>query len=277
MKDCSTKKTKLIFLLLIAFCSAVLYAQNSVEDQLSESDEALEVFDLKPRSLEYSSESNGLVSMEFEGELFVPHRTSAGLEIVHSSNTDVTRFFYDNLLRITKKEVWQIRNAENYNAVRSVIYEYNAENFYPSKITNIENEFKDISLYDNSKNLLERKKYVTFKEKEFLILQEKYLYDEENRIINSIIQENNYSEDYKKISYKFLKEYRYSYNDFGQNLEYYENSVLKNQIKYTGENEYYSQVYFDGGISISSFFRDSKKVYDKYIQNSKVIREVKYE
>ncbi|MDD5930723.1 MAG: hypothetical protein PUC37_13055 [Spirochaetales bacterium] len=252
-------------------------AQNSVEEQLSESDEALEVFDLKPRSLEYSTETNGLVSMEFEGELFVPHKIPDGLEIVHSSNNDVTRFFYDNLLRITKKEIWNIRNSESYNAVKSVIYEYTAENFYPSKIINIENQSKDISIYDNEKNLLERKQYVTFKEKEFLILQEIYLYDSENRIINSKIQENNYSEDYKKITYKFLKEYRYSYNEFGQNLEYYENSVLKNQIKYTGENEYYSQFYFDGGISISSYFKDSKKVYDKYMQNSKVIREVKYE
>ena len=274
---CGATKAKNIFFLISFFCSVFLYAQNSVEEQLSESDEALEVFDLKPRSLEYSTETNGLVSMEFEGELFVPHKIPEGLEIVHSSNNDVTRFFYDNLLRITKKEIWNIRNSESYNAVKSVIYEYTAENFYPSKIINIENQSKDISIYDNEKNLLERKQYVTFKEKEFLILQEIYLYDSENRIINSKIQENNYSEDYKKITYKFLKEYRYSYNEFGQNLEYYENSVLKNQIKYTGENEYYSQFYFDGGISISSYFKDSKKVYDKYMQNSKVIREVKYE
>lgn len=277
MFHCGATKVKNIFLLISFFCSVFLCAQNSVEEQLSESDEALEVFDLKPRSLEYSTETNGLVSMEFEGELFVPHKISDGLEIVHSSNNDVTRFFYDNLLRITKKEIWNIRNSESYNAVKSVIYEYTAENFYPSKIINIENQSKDISIYDNEKNLLERKQYVTFKEKEFLILQEIYLYDSENRIINSKIQENNYSEDYKKITYKFLKEYRYSYNEFGQNLEYYENSVLKNQIKYTGENEYYSQFYFDGGISISSYFKDSKKVYDKYMQNSKVIREVKYE
>lgn len=282
MKNICRKSNKIFKISTFIFFAAIFYSpvftQNyQLEEDILESDEALEVFDLKPRSLEYSVNSVGLVSMEVDDELFVPHKTNDGLEIVHSCGTKVTRFFYDNLLRITKKEIWEIRNAENYNYVSSCVYEYSGENFSPSSVTNLLKDKKEIYTYDNHKNLLGKKEIAVVNSKDYVLVQENYSYDSENRILNEKIIENNYSENYKNLKYKFLKEYKYSYNQFGKNVEYYENNVLKNLVKYTGEKEYYSQVYFDGGISIISYYKDSKKLSDKYLQDSKVIREVPYE
>ena len=230
-----------------------------------------------PSQKEFLSLSEGLVSMEIDGEIFLPYKTETSLEIIHAYKNDVRRYFYDELFRVTKKEKWQIRNAENYEKISFCEYFYKGESHFPFAFTSVENSQKDEFIYNEDGNITSRKKSLSTDSRNLTLLQEDYSYNEKNEIVKLTVLEYFYLKDYSALDYKFQKEYDYFYTNFGRNMNYYENGILKNQVKYSFENEYEEEVFFDGGFSVISYFKDSKKIKEQYFQNSKVIREVLYE
>lgn len=271
------EKKQLIFCLFFAAVYFSVFCAPSEKNILQESDDVLSVFNLAPRAKEYASDLENLVSMEYEGENFVPYKRNDSLEIVHSYKNDVARYFYDDFLRIKKKEIWIIRNAENYEKIATTEYSYKGESFFPSEcIEKTKNQIL-FTAYDDEGNVLLKKKSILAAEKEVLLTQENYSYDVQNRIIKSSVLEYFYSKDYSVLDYEFLKENHFSYNEFGRDSEYFENGVLKNSVKYKSKDGYETQVFFEGGNSVITYYEKSKKIREQYVQNKKVIREVVYE
>ena len=88
-------------------------------------------------------------------------------------------------------------------------------------------------------------------------------------------------EKYKKILKTTEQLYKYFYNNSEEipaDSEYYENNKLLIKTVYSSvKGNYTNEVFFDGGLSIKTFYEDSVRKKDIYYENGSEKRIVNYE
>ena len=124
--------------------------------------------------------------------------------------------------------------------------------------------------------------YVIFDKKDFIIKNTEYKYNDNNsksseKIINYVYKD----EKYKKILKTTEQLYKYFYNNSEEipaDSEYYENDKLLIKTVYSSvKGNYTNEVFFDGGLSIKTFYEDSVRKKDIYYENGSEKRIVNYE
>ena len=107
----------------------------------------------------------------------------------------------------------------------------------------------------------------------------------DNSFIKEIKIQYTYDEEYKNITDKFTKMTKFSPNGksadgdvLPSDFEYYEDNVLKMKNKYSKvKGTYVSQVFFDDGYSVKSYFEKEKRIKDVYTINGEIKRVKNYE
>ena len=229
----------------------------------------------------FMDSSEELKFYEFENEIFVRQKTPDGMIIINSTGASVTRHFYDSEMLLTKKETWVIASASNSVLDKLEEFEYSKpENKIIGKKQTSGDKI-DIIRYTEKGLVDTLERYITYKKHQYVLQKRKCEYDEEGKIISDEVIDYNYREnDYKKLLYSFSKKYTYSYNedDIPPDFSYYENEVLKMKNKYSKEKgEYTSQVFFEEGMSVKTYYKNDLRVKDVYYSNNNVIREKVYE
>lgn len=229
----------------------------------------------------FMDSSEELKFYEFENEIFVRQKTPDGMIIINSTGASVTRYFYDSEMLLTKKETWVIASASNSILDKLEEFEYSKpENKIIGKKQTSGDKI-DIIRYTEKGLVDTLERYITYKKHQYVLQKRKCEYDEEGKIISDEVIDYNYREnDYKKLLYSFSKKYTYSYNedDIPPDFSYYENEVLKMKNKYSKEKgEYTSQVFFEEGMSVKTYYKNDLRVKDVYYSNNNVIREKVYE
>lgn len=229
----------------------------------------------------FMDSSEELKFYEFENEIFVRQKTPDGMIIINSTGASVTRYFYDSEMLLTKKETWVITSASNSILDKLEEFEYSKpENKIIGK-KQTSGDIIDIIRYTEKGLVDTLERYITYKKHQYVLQKRKCEYDEEGKIISDEVIDYNYREnDYKKLLYSFSKKYTYSYNedDIPPDFSYYENEVLKMKNKYSKEKgEYTSQVFFEEGMSVKTYYKNDLRVKDVYYSNNNVIREKVYE
>ena len=219
-------------------------------------------------------------------EALFPQHTEDYTVLVFANKKKIVRKFYDKNSRIIKKEDWKISDISNTKLLKTELYEYQDNSFSLKNKIIIENQTKSYYDYTDKLLLSSVKKYALYtekdREKEALLFECFYEYDDKNRLTLEENREYDYAADsYKKLSKVFEKKYVYKYSfeeDIPADFEYYENKVLKVKKLYTKEKGTYTNyIYFDDGYCVSVFYKNGRIVKEIYSKGNKVIRENYYE
>ena len=256
--------------------------------------ESLEQGNLQPPPSEEEEEKeltlvskNGELSLNaLSDEALFPQHTEDYTVLVFANKKKIVRKFYDKSSRIIKKEDWKISDISNTKLLKTELYEYQDNSFSLKNKIIIENQTKSYYTYTDKLLLSSVKKYALYtekdREKEALLFECFYEYDDKNRLTLEENREYDYAADsYKKLSKVFEKKYVYKYSfeeDIPADFEYYENNVLKVKKLYTKEKGTYTNyIYFDDGYCVSVFYENGRIVKEIYSKGNKVIRENYYE
>lgn len=246
--------------------------EEEIEKALEEDIEAKELL----------NSTNELKFMEFDKEIFIPQKTNEGLILIHSVDGNTTRNFYDNSYRLIKKEIWNIKTVDNSRLIQTEEYIYEEDKNKPSKIiVSSEESIKEVN-YTTEGFISFVDNYIMYKDEKIITSKLSRVYDDENRILSEESVDYKYKDEkYKKIDYKFTKKHVYKYNegeDIPPDFEYFEDDVLKMKNKYSIEKgNYTSQIFFEDGFSVKTYYEEELKVRDVFYQNDEVIREKIYE
>ncbi len=256
--------------------------------------ESLEQGNLQPHQSEEEEEKElTLVSKKGElslnalsDEALFPQHTEDYTVLVFANKKKIVRKFYDKNSRIIKKEDWKISDISNTKLLKTEFYEYQENSFSLKNKIIIENQTKSYYAYTDKLLLSSEKKYALYtekdREKEALLFECFYEYDDKNRLTLEESREYDYAADsYKKLSKVFEKKYVYKYSfeeDIPADFEYYENKVLKVKKLCTKEKGTYTNyIYFDDDYCVSVFYKNGRIVKEIYSKGNKVIRENYYE
>ena len=256
--------------------------------------ESLEQGNLQPPPSEEEEEKElTLVSKKGElslnalnDEALFPQQTEDYTVLVFANKKKIVRKFYDKNSRIIKKEDWKISDISNTKLLKTELYEYQDNSFSLKNKIIIENQTKSYYDYTDKLLLSSEKKYALYTEKdlekEALLFECFYEYDDKNRLTLEESLEYDYAADsYKKLSKVFEKKYVYKYSfeeDIPADFEYYENKVLKVKKLYTKEKGTYTNyIYFDDDYCVSVFYKNGRIIKEIYSKGNKVIRENYYE
>lgn len=230
---------------------------------------------------ELKGKTSELTFMEFDNEIFIPQKTVDGYITIHSAGNDVTRNFYDTLFRLSTKEIWSIGNVSNsvLKQKEDFVYAEDSYTVLKKKITLQETE-EEIS-YNSEGLVIKKNIYALYKDKPFLINEYAYSYNGENKILQESFVEYKYNQNYTKKIDSFSKLHTYEYNqneEIPADFEYYENNVLKMKNTYSNEKgKYTSQIFFEEGFSVKTYYENDARVKDVYTQNNNIIRVKNYE
>lgn len=244
-----------------------------IEKMLSEEIEPVEMLD----------NTNTLKFMEYDNEVFMPQKVNDGWVIIHSIDSSITRNFYDESYRITKKELWNISSIDNAEIKQTEDYLYDGESAKVSqKNVSTDETYQEVKYREDSLiNSIES--YSIFEEEKYLSSKLTRKYDDEARLIEETCIEYTYKDvkKKKKLDYTFTKRHTYRYNedeDIPPDFEYFEDDVLKMKNKYSNiKGTYTSQIFFEDGFSVKTYYEDELKVKDLYYQDDEVTRIKEYE
>ena len=252
------------------------------EPEVNPEEEITKALDEEIEEKELLDSTNELKIMEFDKEIFIPQKINDGWVLIHSVNGNTTRSFYDKSYRLTKKEIWNIKTVDNSKLIQTEESIYEDDKNRPSKIiVSNEDGIQEIN-YTTEGFISFVDNYIMYEDEKIITSKLSRIYDDENRILSEESVEYKYKDEkYKKIDYKFTKKHVYKYNegeDIPPDFEYFEDNVLKMKNKYSTEKgNYTSQIFFEGGFSVKTYYEEELKVRDVFYQNDEVTREKIYE
>ena len=234
--------------------------------------------------------NNQLRFYEFQNEILAPQKTDDGYVMIHSADGNVMRNFYNPEYQLVKKEEWTIKSADSAKKLKTEQYKYSEES---GKINQkeifTETSYEKVS-YNAAAYPALTKKYALKDDKQYIVMERKWKYDEENRVLADEETEYFYKDsDYKNKASPFTRKYEYQYNDnwntdkkekdkIPPDLKYYEKGLLKMQNKYTAEKgNYVSYVYFDENLSVKTYYEEELRVREEFYNKGKLIRTKLYE
>lgn len=271
--------------------------EERIADEIAEMEDSLEEYedpqehyeeeiekalDENIEATEYLDDTDLLKFMEFDGEVFIPQKTNEGLVLIHSVGGNITRSFYDQTYRVTKKETWNITSVEHSDLVQTEESIYDGESVRPQKIiVSSKDTVKEIN-YNSDGLITLVENFDVYKDKNYITSKITRVYDDEKRLLAEQSVEYTYKDEkYKKIDYKFTKKHVYKYNegeDIPPDFEYFEDGILKMKNKYSTEKgTYTSQIFFEDGFSVKTYYEEELKVRDVFYMNDEITREKIYE
>lgn len=253
--------------------------ENSSEEQ--EENPIEKFFENPEEGLAISGKNNTFRFFEFQNEILAPQKNADGLVVVHSAKETVSRIFYNPQYQIIKKEEWKIKSAADAKKSRTELFEYYPESGRVSKKEIITNNNIETVDYNEDTLPVTSKKYVLEEDKQYIVLEKKWTYDKEKRLLSNELKEYSYeNSSYKNKPVTFSKKYDYKYNEgeIPPDLSYYENNILKMKNKYTAEKgNYYSWIYFDEFFSVKTYYENDVKIRDEFFNGGVMVRTKVYQ
>ena len=228
--------------------------------------------------------------LEFGNERFIPQSLLDSQVLVHFSDKNAVRYFYDQSHRLIKKQYWKMASVEDSTLTSTETYEYEDQSRNP-RSKNIENDSaRIVSFFDENGLVIKAEKY-SKEDKEnkklsSLINRTDWKYDDKKRITSQISVDYTYDKS-GKLKNKSEKKEIFYYNRADKSeeseenqkmppdYELYEDGVLKMQTKYESKGNYSTLIVFEPGTSVTTYYEDYAKKKDVYIYNGTEKR-VKY-
>ena len=201
--------------------------------------------------------------------------------IVRKWENHLIRKFYDEKMRLKKRESWNIStDFSDSSILKTENFFYTDDSLVPVSCQILEsNKFSELS-YDDKGRVVDLKESSVQDEKRHLQNHTAWHYDEKNRITEKqtktyIYKKENFSKAEGTHSQKEV--YIYKIEDGQPDYYYYENNELKLKTEYSSQNDYITTMNFDNGFIVESFYKNGMRKKDIYYLNGVVRRVKQYE
>lgn len=268
----------------------ILEDESLISPPIIEETEEGPVVENAPQIEKIFRDSNGVLkSMQFGTEYFIPQQKNGDTVLVHYSAKNAIRLFYDDLYRLTKKELWKMESVQNAAITGLELYEYSGESKIAETKTVETQKYKTVSKLNADGLIIETKKYEALEEtaqekalqkKEFEynprpVSVSKWKYDDSKRITEEAVTE--YAVTKSKSTVVNEKKQKFIYNEGHDIYEYYENGSLKIKTEYGEKGNYATTIFFDSVNSVTTYYENYIKLRDVYMYNGIQTREKVYE
>jgi hypothetical protein len=201
--------------------------------------------------------------------------------LINAEGKTMTRRFYDNLMRLAKKETWNIAgsSAES-EKIRTDVYYYNDTEERPfSSVSEIKSERIE-SLY-NEKGLIYSQTNYSVGEMNSRRLESRTLwkYNSNNRITEEECTLFQYDADKEmELTGKSIRKDVYEYTVPGRvpDYFYYEDNTLRMKTIYTDDDTYITTLYFDNNFTVITKYRHGRKSEETFIRGNRIVRNRRY-
>ena len=126
----------------------------------------------------YIDRLNKLKILEFEKELFIPNDDF----VIEKNEKSVSKFYYDDLYRVIKKEHWSIGKLLDSKIIKTELFEYYDDTLVSKSKTEITEAEKKVSVFNKTGFVEKIEEYSIFENKNYLISETNLSYDEKDRI-----------------------------------------------------------------------------------------------
>ncbi len=229
----------------------------------------------------YLNEDNTLSLYSYGDENLSVQRTGSGTTIVKSDGKKTIRSYYDEEMRLVRKENWDTSGGiSSSRLVDSQEFNYSdgAKPFAGTIFS--ENEKHEI-LYDQKGRIVSSKNYALFRKDEkkpgrfFLESMTEWKYSESGKILEKYSEEYSYSKNKSKILGTSSKKevYEYKIQDGSPDYYFYENGELRVSTVYSSSDSYVTTMTFDGGFVVESYYENGRRKKDLLYLNG-IVRSV---
>ena len=229
---------------------------------------------------------NNLSYFNFSDETFSFQKDPSGRVIINSDGKKSVRCYFDEKLRLEKKEIWDITDLNNSSIKKTEFYNYSADNLKPDSLEILEGNSKILEVYNSDGKVTAKKIYTQENledenEKKYILNEENfYLYDFDFRIVEKKTILYNYENTgkNKKAATSVQKEvFSYEKNISVPDYFYYENGILKKSVEYKDSVNYIERIFFEDGFSVESYILNGKRTKDLFYKNGILLRRKNYE
>lgn len=229
---------------------------------------------------------NNLSYFNFSDETFSFQKNPSGRVIINSDGKKSVRCYFDEKLRLEKKEIWDITDLNNSSIKKTEFYNYSADNLKPDSLEILEGNSKILEVYNSDGKVTAKKIYTQENledenEKKYILNEENfYLYDFDFRIVEKKTILYNYENTgkNKKAATSVQKEvFSYEKNISVPDYFYYENGILKKSVEYKDPVNYIERIFFEDGFSVESYILNGKRTKDLFYKNGILLRRKNYE
>ena len=229
---------------------------------------------------------NNLSYFNFSDETFSFQKNPSGRVIINSDGKKSVSCYFDEKLRLEKKEIWDITDLNNSSIKKTEFYTYSADNLKPDSLEILEGKSKILEVYNSDGKVTAKKIYTQENledenEKKYILNEENfYLYDFDFRIVEKKTILYNYENTgkNKKAATSVQKEvFSYEKNISVPDYFYYENGILKKSVEYKDSVNYIERIFFEDDFSVESYVSNGKRTKDLFYKNGILLRRKNYE
>lgn len=229
----------------------------------------------------YLNEDNALSLYSYDDEELSVQKTDSGSTIVKSDGKKTVRSYYDEEMRLVKKENWDISGGISSSKIvetQEFKYSDGAKPFASTIVS--ENEKHEI-LYDQKGRVVSSKNYAFFKKDEKkagkFVLESKteWKYSESGKILEKYFEEYSYDKNKSRVLGTSSKKdvYEYKIQDGSPDYFFYENGKLRVSTIYSSADSYITTMTFDGGFVVESYYENGRRKKDLLYLNG-IVRSV---
>ena len=225
----------------------------------------------------YVNDQHKFRLLEYDGEVLdVTFNKEGGIKTkVLAEGTRVVIKTFDPLMRVTETAVFTQDSGKNL-LIGKTVFLFEEKSKFPSESTEInytKNE-KIVCLYNQSGFVLSIKYYsgnyaLTSSQtgKDVLLKQEKFSYDSNNKVVEHIK---------KTVTEEVIRIYNYEKGLPNPDVKMFRNTVLREEIQYTDEENYMQTTYFDDNQSVVTLYSKGIKKEEVFKQGTKILRRTTY-
>lgn len=224
-----------------------------------------------------------LALMRFGGEVFVPSGNSDFPELIQYYDGNAVRTFSDALFRTLRREYWKIDDFVSGHAVRTDTFTYTGDSAVPAsaEVTadggRVVTEFSGglpvhVSVYEPVPSA-----DVGAEDGEFLARESFRSYTADGKLEAETVVSRGYGPDGEESVSKRTERFIHGADGSAPDYEYYEDGILRMRTVRSEDGSYASEVFFDGGNSVTAYYEQGRKVRDVYKSGGEIRRVREYE
>lgn len=229
----------------------------------------------------YLNEDKTLSFYSYGDENLSVQRTGSGSTIVKSDGKKTVRSYYDEEMRLVRKENWDTSGGiSSSKLVDSQEFKY-SDGAKPFASTIFSENEKHEIFYDQKGRIISAKNYTLFKKDEkkpgkfFLETKTEWKYSESGKILEKYSEEYLYSKNKSKILGTSSKKeiYEYKIQNGSPDYYFYEDGKLRVSTVYSSADSYITTMTFDGGFVVESYYENGRRKKDFLYLNG-IVRSV---
>ncbi len=201
--------------------------------------------------------------------------------VVRGDSKNLVRFFYDDKMRIAKKETWLYAgNIDSSRLLNTQIFRYDGDTSVPASSVLKGSDFRQEITYDKKGRIIQSSEFLMDEDEEYQNSRTSWIFMDDGRVKEKKYEIFNYRKGKKRrlLNIESKKEkYLYKVSDSVPDYYYFENDELRMKTEYTNESDYITTVLFNGGFVIESYYENHTKKKEVFLLNGVVKRIKKYE